>query len=202
MHSINCYLYSLNDDYVIDNYQKFSSYRLEKIKRNTNDKDALIESLLIDSIEKYLDKTIDKLDISVLQNGKLEILNIENLHISISHSNHYLLVVIADVNIGADIEFISSKHIKVAKKLYDNQVSDIYKIIKDWTIIESYVKYFDLTMLINLKKIKILDDRYGTLYYQTKMFNDQYYYSIAALTPFLLNIIDNTNKRLDKIIKK
>lgn len=179
MKQVNLYIYEvINKNNEIANF--FSSYRINKLKTIKNEKlyqfNIEVEYLIKQSIEKYLNTKIDKLKFDLSKNNK-PIWYDNKLNINISHSNNYLVVAIAEDNIGVDIEKINIKHQNIAKKIYDDNkyqkyFNDITQIIKDWTIIEAYLKYNDLILTKDFKSLHINELKIEDLYYKSMQIND------------------------------
>lgn len=179
MKQVNLYIYEvINKNNEIANF--FSSYRINKLKTIKNKKlyqfNIEVEYLIKQSIEKYLNTKIDKLKFDLSKNNK-PIWYDNKLNINISHSNNYLVVAIAEDNIGVDIEKINIKHQNIAKKIYDDNryekyFNDITQIIKDWTIIEAYLKYNDLILKKDFKSLNINELKIEDLYYKSMQIND------------------------------
>lgn len=179
MKQVNLYIYEvINKNNEIANF--FSSYRINKLKTIKNEKlyqfNIEVEYLIKQSIEKYLNTKIDKLKFDLSKNNK-PIWYDNKLNINISHSNNYLVVAIAEDNIGVDIERINIKHQNIAKKIYDDNkyqkyFNDITQIIKDWTIIEAYLKYNDLILTKDFKSLHINELKIEDLYYKSMQIND------------------------------
>lgn len=179
MKQVNLYIYEvINKNNEIANF--FSSYRINKLKTIKNKKlyqfNIEVEYLIKQSIEKYLNTKIDKLKFDLSKNNK-PIWYDNKLNINISHSNNYLVVAIAEDNIGVDIEKINIKHQNIAKKIYDDNkyqkyFNDITQIIKDWTIIEAYLKYNDLILTKDFKSLHINELKIEDLYYKSMQIND------------------------------
>lgn len=179
MKQVNIYIYEvINKNNEIANF--FSSYRINKLKTIKNEKlyqfNIEVEYLIKQSIEKYLNTKIDKLKFDLSKNNK-PIWYDNKLNINISHSNNYLVVAIAEDNIGVDIERINIKHQNIAKKIYDDNkyqkyFNDITQIIKDWTIIEAYLKYNDLILTKDFKSLHINELKIEDLYYKSMQIND------------------------------
>lgn len=172
----------------------FSKYRLDKINKALND-----DSKALNIQTELLLQRIFNLDYSYeLSETKLGKPYFEDLNyfFNIAHSNDYLVIGTSLVDLGVDIELISNKHLRVAKKLFNKNdlikyENDIDEIIKTWTIKESYIKLYASTMLIDLKNIIISKDQItgplGTCYYHTFKY-DNYYISVASSKKFNLNL--------------
>lgn len=172
----------------------FSKYRVDKINKALNE-----DSKALNIQTELLLQRIFNLDYSYeLSETKLGKPYFKDLNyfFNIAHSNDYLVIGTSLVDLGVDIELISNKHLRVAKKLFNKNdlikyENDIDEIIKTWTIKESYIKLYASTMLIDLKNIIISKDQitgpFGTCYYHTFK-NDNYYISVALSKKFNLNL--------------
>lgn len=202
---INLFIYNLSDYHFNEVQAFFSKYRINKINNSSNDLVKLnhikIEHLIKISIESFLNKSIDNLTFITNEYGKPTLLN-HNCFISISHKEDYLVIAISNNDLGVDIEKINSKYRNVASKIYDEESFNKYnnnidKIIKDWTILESFVKLIGKNMYIDLKSLKltnnqIIDHENNTYYYENIKFKNNYYITVASNLEFQLKI----NKKL------
>ncbi|HKL95600.1 MAG TPA: 4'-phosphopantetheinyl transferase superfamily protein [Haploplasma sp.] len=172
----NVYLYQY-ENITLDVQDFFSNYRLDKLS-TLRSKNIQTEYIVKISLEHFLDKKVDKLKFKTTENGK-PIIDIENIYLNISHSNDYLAVVISTNEVAVDLELINIRHLKIAKKITnDFDKLDINDVTKMWTIKESYLKYFGMSILSNLKEITF-DTNFvfgpkGNLNYQTKRYQDYY----------------------------
>lgn len=183
---VNLFLEEINNNFEIQNYQVFSSYRIQKIENALNNeiksRNVQTEILLNYAINYKSDNYIPYPEIIVNEQGKPEFSNL-NIKFNISHSNKYLAIATSNNEVGIDIEEINIKHLKVAKRLFSkkdylNHQNNIDEIIKQWTIKEAYIKLYGLTMLIDLKNIVIKNNKiiskYGKAYYKTFKINNHY----------------------------
>lgn len=195
MNLINIYLYELNNNENLYIEPFFSSYRLNKISISNNNKIInkmiITEHLLKYALELELKKKISKIEIITTKNGKPYLVDNE-IYFSISHKDNIIFIAISKNDLAIDIEKIDSKHLKVAKKLYETDANySIARIIKDFTIKESYIKYYGLSILTNMKEIVINDKIVGpkgNLFYKTFKYNN-YFITIASLSEFNSNFI-------------
>ncbi|MDR1364389.1 MAG: 4'-phosphopantetheinyl transferase superfamily protein [Oscillospiraceae bacterium] len=113
----------------------------------------------------------EKIDFCYNENGKPILLNLENFHFSISHSNSMICIVISDFPIGIDTELCRDVNLNVAKRFFtDEECKQILLntnpsklFFKIWTQKEAYIKLFGLSFLELLrpsKKIKKVHYRY------------------------------------------
>lgn len=85
--------------------------RLEGMKAESHQKGFLsVRRLLMEAGYTDFDLYYDEFGKPHLQDGK---------HISISHSNDFSVIVLSDVNIGADLEILKDKTVKLAPRFMD-----------------------------------------------------------------------------------
>src|SRR5690554_4921034 len=95
MNLVNIYLYEItgNETYEIDSF--FSNYRLNKINNSNNlniiNKMIITEHFLKFALEKNLNKTIDKIDITTTKNGKPYLVN-QEIYFNITHKDNIILI--------------------------------------------------------------------------------------------------------------
>lgn len=88
-------------------------------------------------------------------------LNNEEVFFNISHSEKYVLVGLASVLIGIDIEKIDKRVLKIEKKFMNEEIKSSNKedeLTKLWTLKEAFIKSFDDGATFEFKKIIILKD--------------------------------------------
>lgn len=205
----NIYIYEIDEfDKLLEVDYFFSTYRLKKIESSNNEtiinRMILTEYMLKHILELELNEKINKIEISTRNIDKPYLKNI-NKYFNITHKDNLILIGISNNDLGLDIEKIDSKHIKVSKKIYrENFDYKIDKIIKDFTIKESYLKYFGLSILTNMKVIDILNKEikgpHGTLKYKTFKYMD-YYISISQKEEFTTDFY-KINKEFTKDLIK
>jgi phosphopantetheinyl transferase len=113
--------------------------RLENMKAESHQKGFLgVRRLLMEAGYIDFDLYYDEFGKPHLKDGK---------HISISHSNDFSVIVLSDENIGADLEILKDKTLKLAPRFMDvshlNQLSEEDQLIKAtvvWGIKESVFK--------------------------------------------------------------
>jgi phosphopantetheinyl transferase len=113
--------------------------RLEGMRSESHQKGFLsVRRLLIEAGYTDFDLYYDEFGKPHLQDGK---------HISISHSNDFSVIVISEVNIGADLEILKDKTVKLAPRFMD--VSHLHNLSEEdllqkatvvWGIKESVFK--------------------------------------------------------------
>ncbi len=113
--------------------------RVEGMKAESHQKGFLsVRRLLMEAGYTDFDLYYDEFGKPHLQDGK---------HISISHSNDFSMIVLSDVNIGADLEILKDKTVKLAPRFMD--VSHLKNLSEDdllrkatvvWGIKESVFK--------------------------------------------------------------
>lgn len=208
MIDINLYLFLNTSQNEFNIEEFFSKYRLNKIKETSNKnkiKENIISEHLFYKSLKHEGYNLKDMDIKTTKNGKPYFQN-NNLKFNISHSNDLYGVCYSNFEVGIDIEKINNIRNAIANKIYDNEVNlkkiSYDQIIKDFTIKESYIKYFGLTIFHNLKSINILDDKVvgnlGKLYYYNFKYKN-YYITITSKEEFKLNIYNLDNKKLERL---
>jgi 4'-phosphopantetheinyl transferase len=151
--------------------EKLNNFQIdEEIKRITNFKSekrrlqSLTGYFLLKDILK--EKGYDSFKIIRNKNEKPK-LNIP-LYYSISHSNDYVVCVVADEEVGIDIEKLTDKLLKIKSKI--GEVSDDLEIlVRNWTLKEAYIKYLGDTK-IPLKEIKIISENPYILKYKESVY--------------------------------
>lgn len=129
---------------------------------------AAVQSLYGDIILHYLLKKIYKINNSRLtighhQFGKPYLIDYPYIHFNISHSGDYVMLVMAEFNVGADIQQVGDKNTKLAKHVFsqaelqqfnslaDNQKSDCFHTL--WVLKESYLKWLGTGLSTDLKSV-------------------------------------------------
>src|SRR5690554_827357 len=196
MNLVNVYLYRITDKETLEVTSFFSNYRLNKIKNSNNldiiNKMIITEHFLKFVLEKELNKKFEKINITTTKNGKPYLVD-QEIYFNITHKDNIILIALSKKDISVDIEKVNIKHKKVSSKLYDNKVNySINRIIKDFTIKESYIKYYGLNILTNMKLItnddNIIYGPSGNINYKSfKYFN--YYITIAQKERFRVDFI-------------
>lgn len=197
---VKIFLEQIKENNLNDNYQVFSNYRILKIENSIDDKtksrNIQTEILLNYAINYQRNQYIPYPEIITNKQGKPEFSNLA-IKFNISHSKKYLAIATSNKDVGIDIESIDIKHLKVASKLFSNQdflkyQNNIDEIIKQWTIKEAYIKLYGLTMLIDLKKLIVKNNKviskYGKAYYYTYKF-DNHYLTIVSKKASKIKII-------------
>ncbi|MBF6641220.1 4-phosphopantetheinyl transferase [Flavobacterium sp. J49] len=113
--------------------------RLEGMKAESHQKGFLsVRRLLMEAGYNDFDLYYDEFGKPHLQDGK---------HISISHSNDFSVIVLSAVNIGADLEILKEKTLKLAPRFMDvshlknlNKEDELFKATVVWGIKESVFK--------------------------------------------------------------
>jgi phosphopantetheinyl transferase len=113
--------------------------RLEGMKSEGHQKGFLaVRRLLMEAGYTDFDLYYDEFGKPHLKDGK---------HISISHSNDFSVIVLSDVNIGADLEILKVKTLKLAPRFMDvshlknlNKEDELMKATVVWGIKESVFK--------------------------------------------------------------
>ncbi|WP_026390822.1 4'-phosphopantetheinyl transferase family protein [Haploplasma axanthum] len=209
MSNINIYIYKFNENHSLKVQEFFSNYRLDKIQNIISDdyisRNIQIENIIFEILKKN-GFNESKLNFFVGDNGRPYLIK-SDLCFSISHSNEYLVIAISNMNLAVDIEKIDSKRMKIVKKMYYDLVDySIDRVIMDWTIKESYIKYYDLNVFNGIRDI-IIDKpnvfgSYGILEYKSYRLND-FYISIVSkeIEEIVINSVSLDEKDLISIEK-
>lgn len=103
--------------------------RVESMKAESHQKGFLaVRRLLMEAGYSDFDLYYDEFGKPHLNDGK---------HISISHSNDFSVIVLSDVNIGADLEILKDKTLKLAPRFMD--VSHLENLTKEDELIKATV---------------------------------------------------------------
>lgn len=185
----------------IDDYTKFSKYRIKKIEDTklmaTKSLNYQTEELLYYALKLNIKDLTTYPELLTTKQGKPYLENIK-YKFNISHSKEFIAVGIGKNDLGIDIEVIDEKRLRVAKKLFNKDElnkfnNNIDYLIKTWTIKEAYVKLFDLSVLIDLRNIIIKDDKvfssYGSAYFNVRKI-DNYYLSIVTKNKAKVRVIN------------
>lgn len=209
MNVVNTYIYEINDNDKYEIKDFFSNYRLNQINSSNNleiiNKMIITEYFLKFVLETELNKTINKINLKTTKNGKPYLID-DNLFFNITHKNNLILVATSKNEVSIDLEMVNIKHKKISNKLYDTENNySINRIIKDFTIKESYIKYYGLNILTNMKLINnddfIIRGPNGNINYQSFKYNDNYYITIALNDSFKVNFFKTNNLNTNDLIK-
>lgn len=208
MNVVNTYIYEINDNDKYEIKDFFSNYRLNQINSSNNleiiNKMIITEYFLKFVLETELNKTINKINLKTTKNGKPYLID-DNLFFNITHKNNLILVATSKNEVSIDLEMVNIKHKKISNKLYDTENNySINRIIKDFTIKESYIKYYGLNILTNMKLINnddfIITGPNGNINYQSFKYNDNYYITIALNDSFKVNFFKTNNLNTNDLI--
>lgn len=64
-----------------------------------------------------------------------------NLNFNISHSGDWVIIGLAEKNIGIDIQKIKNKSQDFVKYVLGNEMASVLQFIKTWTVKESFIKW-------------------------------------------------------------
>ena len=185
----------LNKDLFDKAYDKAPNERKEKI----NEYQLLIDkiqsvgaSMLLEYALNDYKKSDVKIDLYYNEYGKPFLKN-GDIFFNISHSADYVVVGVADSNIGVDIEKIEENRNNVAKRFFSlNEYNDIINKNDDklfyryWTIKESFIKAKGLGLKIPLNSFTINIERDNI--------DDEYYYKeIFDLEGYAISVCVNRN---------
>ncbi len=117
--------------------------RLDGMKAESHQKGFLgVRRLLMEAGYTDFDLYYDEFGKPHLKDGK---------HISISHSNDFSLIVLSDVNIGADLEIIKEKTLKLAPRYMD--ISHLENLSKEDELIKATVVWGIKEAVFKLKNV-------------------------------------------------
>ena len=137
---------------------KIDFYRFQKDKKLSAGAYLLLKKLLS---EENVTNPIFKTQ----KYGKAYISNIENIHFNLSHSGRMVLCAVSDMEVGADIEYNDAEiDLSIAEHyFYNSEYESIMnsanpsdEFFKYWVLKESYMKYTDLGMNLNLNSFEII----------------------------------------------
>lgn len=187
----NIYISKKSDTIAITNIEKYSNYRQVKIANASSlalkQLNIQTEQLLFYGLKQFNNKLITVPEILTTKQGKPYFKD-SKYTFNITHSHNYIVVAIGTDDLGVDIEKIDPKRLKLAPKIFnDNELGElnnnIEHLIETWTIKESYVKLYDLSILINLRNINIKDNeinsKYGRAFFKTFKI-DNYYLALTS----------------------
>jgi phosphopantetheinyl transferase len=132
--------------------------RVESMKAESHQKGFLaVRRLLMEAGYTDFDLYYDAFGKPHLKDGK---------HISISHSNYFSVIVLSDVNIGADLEILKDKTLKLTSRYMD--VSHLKNLSKEDELIKATVVWGIKESVFKLKneigisfKDHILEDNFN-----------------------------------------
>lgn len=139
----------------------------------------------------------DKLNFVTTKHGKIEIQNYDNYHVNLTHAGGYAACVVADQQVGIDIEdskrfeiddpkaleriFRIAKHSCTAEEMKHLENAEEEKLCKCftqiWTRKESYSKAKGLGMQIGFSMINTLEEGY----YWEHIIDERYWLCVATL---------------------
>ncbi len=159
----------LNNKYIFESYiSKMSSFRkkkIEKVKRNQDKLRALGVGILIDEFLQKNGCREKQMVYKLNENGKPYFQNKDQYYFNASHSGNYAVCAFSDKEVGCDIECVSEKSLKVAKRFFtENENKYIFNsqniqksFTRIWTIKESYLKYLGCGLTKSLKSFEIIE---------------------------------------------
>ena len=175
-------------------------------------------------VDKYINENDRKLSIcsGMLLKHALKNLNIEdyklkyneygkpylvgnNYYFNISHSKDYAICVIADDEIGCDIEYIRDFNIKIAQRYFNNEeYEDILidnskdKFYRYWTLKESFIKNVGLGLSLSLNSFRIILN--NNIEIKQSVNNSNYYFEEVNINnDYKCSICKKNNKKIELI---
>ncbi len=188
---------------------QLSSHRINKVQKYHFLKDkklSLGAGLALDCLLKQIGLNEKDMKYQIGKYGKLRFANYSNIHFNISHSGDYAICVIAPIEIGVDIEFLTDYQKKVAEQFcFSNEINFIENLPKEkraaaftrlWTLKESLLKNlgtgvgdkqsFPKFIPNNLPK---LEEQIFSDYCFIEFEKDSYYVSICAKSADKLEVV-------------
>ena len=152
-------------------YNQVSLYRKRKVDKLKFEKDKWLslgaEYLLIQGLEE-LNIDYTKIEIDFKENNKPILKNCtQEIHYNLSHSGQMAMCVIADCEVGCDIQEMSEKesYIEIAQRFFHPEEIKMFKNIKEdekkelfyriWTLKESFIKATGKGFQTSLKDFRI-----------------------------------------------
>ena len=174
------YLYIANikmlevDKFYDKAYDCASIQRKEKTDRLINLKDkqrSLLSELVLGYALKEKGIQYKEIKYGYEPIGKPYLIDHENIHFSISHSDDYVIVAIGDEQVGCDIEKIRKYDLKIAQRFFtENEYHRLLsmndeeerrkKFFKYWTLKESFIKYTGEGLHRSLTSFDVEDKEY------------------------------------------
>jgi len=127
----------------------------------------LAEILIRKYIKMYLGLSNDEIIFIKNIYGKPSLLNQNDFHFNISHSDKYIICIIDKAPVGIDIEMVKSVNLKIAKRFFSHNEfqyiinrTDNERLIAFydiWTMKEAYAKYIGKGLSIYFKSFNVLE---------------------------------------------
>jgi 4'-phosphopantetheinyl transferase len=125
-------------------------------------------NFLFDVLNKYYNLKINESDIIKNKYGKPYLKN-THLFYNISHTQNIIVIAVSNIEMGIDAEKLSRKIFSaLTEKFFKNEYQNPSDIIKLWAIKESFIKYIGKSVILELKHIKIKDNK---ILYNNKIIN-------------------------------
>ena len=193
--------YSLNNKASLITGEKINRYRLKKDKKRTLYGELLIRYMIMKT-QHVANKEIE---IAIGQSGKPYCKSHPNIYFNISHSGEWVVCVMCDNQVGADIEKIGKVNWKIAERFFtereqkrlflstDNREELFYKL---WTLKESYMKYTGKGMVISLHSFDC-DFVFDKISLYHSLNNQMHFFSFRIFNNYYLSIC--CEKKYEKI---
>jgi 4'-phosphopantetheinyl transferase len=128
--------------------EKLNDYEKKKILKYRRYEDSL-RSLMGKIIVKET-LHLDKLNLGYNEWGKPYLIDINNKHFNISHSNEWVVVAISENPIGIDVQHIDNTDISIGERFFSKDESDYLSSLTEderkdaffklWTLKEAFIK--------------------------------------------------------------
>jgi len=198
------YFFEIPSDFNIKNYSFIDSFSSEQLnsKKNTPQNkylSSLLAKIIVKKVAlKTLNANICDISIDYGDFGKPYLKNHPNFHFNISHCKNAVAVAFSNSPVGIDIEKISTKKEKVAKRYFSfkeneyinksaNSDTAFYEI---WTKKEAYFKRNGTGINADFSKISVLSEQIAKQIHTFK--NNSFIISLCGedIENFELNIIN------------
>lgn len=145
--------------------------------------------------------------------GKEHIIELEDIHFNISHSNEYALLAVSLNEIGCDIEKVKDIDVSIANKYFTKEENDfINNFVKEnvevknafsesffriWTLKESFIKCLGKGLSIDLTSFSIIiDDTNHIINVKQNITNNIYKFTEYNLIPnYKISICEDITKQ-------
>lgn len=149
----------------IDNLKNLLSnekqHKIEKLKKEEDQKKSVISTLLLNDILKL--NGLDSSDVVYNEYGKPYLKNNE-FNFNISHSGDYVVCVISKNEIGIDIQQIRKINDLIVQKKFtvseQEYVKDDLTFTRVWTLKESYIKAIGKGLYQKLEDVETIKNNY------------------------------------------
>lgn len=152
--------------------------RIDKMKvEHLRKKRILTDSFLLYGISVATGISREQIRFCYNENGKPMLdasCGLEHVHFNLSHAGDYAVLVVADREIGVDIEKLRNNRLSVAKRFFcEEEYNHIMQcseemrdacFLKYWTMKEAYVKRIGTGLSVPLNSFVVEQDKYLCIY--------------------------------------